>query len=938
MRIQRIVARAFGPFGGSTLDLAPGMTVVAGPNESGKSSWHAALRLAITGVRRGKGPGTAAERALAERHKPWDQPDRWEVEARLALDDGRIIDITQDLASKVACRAIDVALGRDVSDEILDGTPDASRWLGLDRDSFASTVSVSQAQIMAVAGAAEELQEQMQRAAATHGADATAAEAIARLEQFRRDAVGADTVAAKGPLRTAKNRLAAAVAARDHATVAHADFLERAAQVDAAERAAHAARLRLAGAEAAAARMQAAEAAARAARAAELASRHPEPPATLAAGDELAARAAAAVDGYRNRPAPIELAGPTSAQIEAELAALPTAPAGDLRPHPTVVEAHRALALAGEAVRLIGDRPVQVPDPGTGWDAAALRDLAARLALPELPEAADLEAELAQLRRRHDRGVPALATFGGAALSLAVAAGLMLAGSAPFAAAAATLGAVLLIAGFVGVRGRQAAVETMRQAEASVDPYRRNRHAAEATRAAAVLQAQEAGLPQDPAALHALADRVAEAALQEEAAAKWDARRQESEAQRAAAHGSLLAALRERGEDLADDDDPAAAADAYVAACERRAEQARQADRAQGLRAQLEARLATEGAAAAARLRADQAATALRAVAQELGLSGADDDQLCAAVTQWRTERADALRDSQQALAEWQQLQGLLDGGSLADLEADAARRRQRATELATGLPPDAVTLPMGVDVEEHLATLRHEAQRSEREHDLARGSLDAMRSALPDVAEAEEASESARRELERVQRQAATIDTTLGLLRAAQERVHRDLAPVLARAVERWLPVVSRGAYHEVSVDPASLRVIVKEAASGQWRDARLLSEGTREQIYLLLRVAMAEHLVVTGEHAPLILDEVTAQCDGERKRELLDVLHAVSAERQVILFTHDDEVATWAEAALVEPQDALVRLPRRSRATAAVPVEATREDETPLVPLTVD
>ena len=134
------------------------------------------------------------------------------MEARLGLDDGRTIDISQDLAGKVACRAVDVALGRDVSDEIMDGTPDASRWLGLDRDSFAATVSVGQSQIMAVADAAEGLQEQMQRAAATRGTDATAAEAIARLEEFRRDAVGADTVAAKGPLRTAKNRVGAAEA------------------------------------------------------------------------------------------------------------------------------------------------------------------------------------------------------------------------------------------------------------------------------------------------------------------------------------------------------------------------------------------------------------------------------------------------------------------------------------------------------------------------------------------------------------------------------------------------------------------------------------------------------------------------------------------------------------------------------------------------------
>src|SRR6188474_530854 len=209
MRIERVIARAFGPFQDEVLELGPGLSVVAGPNESGKSTWHAALRLAITGVRRGKGPGTIAERQLAERHRPWDLPDRWEVEARLGLDDGRTIDISQDLAGKVACRAVDVALGRDVSDEILDGTPDASRWLGLDREAFAATICVGQAQIAAIAGreTAASLQEHMQRAAATRGTDATAAEARTRLDDFRREHVGVDRQGARGPLRSAKERV-----------------------------------------------------------------------------------------------------------------------------------------------------------------------------------------------------------------------------------------------------------------------------------------------------------------------------------------------------------------------------------------------------------------------------------------------------------------------------------------------------------------------------------------------------------------------------------------------------------------------------------------------------------------------------------------------------------------------------------------------------------
>ena len=57
MRIERVTGHAFGPFTGESLDLAPGLTVVSGPNEAGKSSWHAAIRAGICASGVGEEPG-----------------------------------------------------------------------------------------------------------------------------------------------------------------------------------------------------------------------------------------------------------------------------------------------------------------------------------------------------------------------------------------------------------------------------------------------------------------------------------------------------------------------------------------------------------------------------------------------------------------------------------------------------------------------------------------------------------------------------------------------------------------------------------------------------------------------------------------------------------------------------------------------------------------
>ena len=52
MRIESVTAVAFGPFKGVTLEFSPQLTIVYGPNEAGKSSWHDAVYVSLCGMRR----------------------------------------------------------------------------------------------------------------------------------------------------------------------------------------------------------------------------------------------------------------------------------------------------------------------------------------------------------------------------------------------------------------------------------------------------------------------------------------------------------------------------------------------------------------------------------------------------------------------------------------------------------------------------------------------------------------------------------------------------------------------------------------------------------------------------------------------------------------------------------------------------------------------
>lgn len=831
MWIERVMARAFGPLRDESLELGEGMSVITGPNEAGKTSWHAALRLALTGVRRG--PGRTKEAAsVIEHHRPWDSPDRWEVEGRLHLADGRTIDISQDLAGRVACRARDVVLGDDVSSEIInDGTPDASRWLGLDREAFTAVAAVSQAQIMAVADSAAALQDHMQRAAATRGTEATAAEAISGLKAFRKEAVGAVRVGATGPMWASMREQEAADAALAEARRLHADYLDREARLEEAARDHEAAQRALSVAEAARALRDAGDVAARAERGARLAAAHPEPPAALAVRNELADEVAAALESWRHRPAPVTLSGATAGELREQLATLPAIPAGDRRPDSSVADATRTLDLAEQALRLHGNGPSVPPAPD-----------------PEMQPPIPAASPLIQILGPVGAGV----------------AGLIL----------ALMGQTLLGIGLLVVAGALAAWAWRRVTA---------RRLVEANR-------------------HAAADR------DKWLAADWEARATRLQEAARLAEDGLRSALRERGTDV--EGEVRAAVAAYELACTEREDLARAAAGADGLRRAIEAREAAEEAAARARKAATSSEAALRTSARHIGQAGdGAPEALVASLIAWQTQQAEAARASEIAIREWQELTGLLDGRTLAELQAEADQRAEVAARLAQIAGEDAI-LPPGRDGEAMVTAARAEASRSKEVFDALTGELRLLASALPDVAEVEERAEAARLELLRVQELAAVIDETLSLLETAERRVHRDLAPILTASVQRHLPAITGGAYLEVGMNPRDLSVDVKEARTGQWRDARLLSEGTREQIYLLLRVAMAEHLVTTDDMAPLLLDEVTAQADSDRKRRVLDVLHELSADRQVILFSHDEDVVAWAADSLSEPRDRLIRL----------------------------
>jgi uncharacterized protein YhaN len=65
-------------------------------------------------------------------------------------------------------------------------------------------------------------------------------------------------------------------------------------------------------------------------------------------------------------------------------------------------------------------------------------------------------------------------------------------------------------------------------------------------------------------------------------------------------------------------------------------------------------------------------------------------------------------------------------------------------------------------------------------------------------------------------------------------------------------------------------------------------LSDGTRDQLYLALRLAAIEHHVETVSPCPVILDDILINADNARASATLKVLCDLARRTQVLFFTH--------------------------------------------------
>lgn len=215
-------------------------------------------------------------------------------------------------------------------------------------------------------------------------------------------------------------------------------------------------------------------------------------------------------------------------------------------------------------------------------------------------------------------------------------------------------------------------------------------------------------------------------------------------------------------------------------------------------------------------------------------------------------------------------------GERVADLEAQGAQR-----------PTVSVTPPT---TDPHVLS----AQLSQVEGQISqwRSRLDQATGALGrDTLEGESRRDELAGQIARRQEEYQALTLALEGLEEANATLRRRFSPALNDMAGQLLARLTGGQHPGLTL-ARDLSAQVEQEGVQLPHSQLFLSAGAQEQLYLALRLALAD---LTAPQAPLVLDDTLANFDDARAAAALELLQGLSGGRQVLLFSCHSRDAAW-------------------------------------------
>lgn len=255
------------------------------------------------------------------------------------------------------------------------------------------------------------------------------------------------------------------------------------------------------------------------------------------------------------------------------------------------------------------------------------------------------------------------------------------------------------------------------------------------------------------------------------------------------------------------------------------------------------------------------------------------------------------LREREEVRASLRQIRG-------ADPKAALEGRLKEIAEELASIRSNMETLPKGArrspaggaeQFEQQAKQLTAELHELREKRARLEGVLDELRERSDEAPRLEEEIVTLQAKMTRDKQTLEILDLTSRMLEEARTLSVYPARELLERRSGEYMSMATGGAYGRVAVDERALRPQLWVPAAGTWKDGMDLSQGTSDQLYLCLRLALLD-VITADRKPPLFLDEPFAHLDDQRRRAMLTLLGAAAKDRQVVLFTcwpYYDQVA---------------------------------------------
>jgi len=229
------------------------------------------------------------------------------------------------------------------------------------------------------------------------------------------------------------------------------------------------------------------------------------------------------------------------------------------------------------------------------------------------------------------------------------------------------------------------------------------------------------------------------------------------------------------------------------------------------------------------------------------------------------------------------------DAIRLRHMLADEQKEVQHRTELVQALessyqesPPPTAPDELLLSEEEtvhSIAALQMEQQQLQRKLGLFQGQAET----LGEEAHLQAKLEQVHSRIDRITRYHQALLYALDLLDTTKRELQRRFAPQITKQAEVMMGAMTGGRYDRLHLEHD---LTLRAGTGGEINTYEALwrSDGTVDQLYLALRLAVAEALL---PGTPLVLDDALVRFDDTRLAAALKLLQQLAENKQVILFT---------------------------------------------------